>query len=223
MNYLSNYAGYFDESLFNEEDSMLYPELINSSIEMMNSHLMSLEQILYWSSSLFSNDGNLLKDMVPSPYSFEWSNVPSINSDSNIFDSSYLNKYGSKSSEEISSHENEQHIEQAQPQSNACQQSNNGAQADEPEVDLKIKAKPVSMLNKSGTIRKRIGRKHVETGMSKRRDVVLKSLLRKIRKCIRRNFFQNFRWLKNMHYKSIEILKRHLKSYINKYTVFDVV
>ena len=49
------------------------------------------------------------------------------------------------------------------------------------------------VYNKSGTIRKKIGRKPLNEGFSKRKDVVLKWIFRKIRSCIRSDFMENIR------------------------------
>ena len=49
------------------------------------------------------------------------------------------------------------------------------------------------VYNKSGTIRKNIGRKPLNEGFSKRKDVVLKWIFRKIRSCIRNDFMENTR------------------------------
>ena len=62
----------------------------------------------------------------------------------------------------------------------------------------------------------KVGRKSIQTGMTQRKDVVLKCLLRRIRKAIRNNFFQMYSRSLNKNEKNYKVIEVHLRKYISQ-------
>lgn len=77
-------------------------------------------------------------------------------------------------------------------------------------IESIIDLNPAVIYNKSGSIRKKVGRKIEDIGLSKRKDVVLKCLLRLIRNTIRKHILLNCSICKD----DLNLLRENLKSYI---------
>ena len=79
---------------------------------------------------------------------------------------------------------------------------------------------PAQSVDKSQINKKKAGRKHLDTGMIKRKDIVLKSVLRKIRSSIRsefKNCFNYFNIIREVRLKQLEdILKDFIINRINE-------
>ena len=70
-------------------------------------------------------------------------------------------------------------------------------------------------LTKSGKIKKKAGRKPINTGMKKRKDVVLKTVLRKIRYSIKKDFVHRSKYFKMMRQSRIRRMKELMNTYIS--------
>ena len=73
---------------------------------------------------------------------------------------------------------------------------------------------PIPIYNKSGTIRKKIGRKRENTGLRNRKDVVLKTLLRKIRNHFWQDLNSETRYYKHKRNRGSLYYERCLRNYI---------
>ena len=69
--------------------------------------------------------------------------------------------------------------------------------------------------NASERIKKKPGRKHLDTGMEKRKDIVLKSVLRRIRSKIRNDFINHFNYFNILKEVRLNQLKDFLADYIS--------
>ena len=68
---------------------------------------------------------------------------------------------------------------------------------------------PAQSVDRLQRVEKKAGRKHLDTGMKKRKDIVLKSVLRKIRSSIRNEFincFNYFNFIREVRLKQLENL-----------------
>ena len=70
------------------------------------------------------------------------------------------------------------------------------------------------IYNKSGSIRKKIGRKPVFTGLQQRKDVVLKSLLRKIHSFYWKDINHETNYIKQKKKRGVQYFEEWLKIYI---------
>ena len=68
------------------------------------------------------------------------------------------------------------------------------------------------IYNKSGSIRKKIGRKPVFTGLQQRKDVVLKSLLRKIHSFYWKDINHETNYIKQKKKRGVQYFEEYLKS-----------
>ena len=78
------------------------------------------------------------------------------------------------------------------------------------------------IFNKFGTLRKKIGRKRLNTGLKQRKDVVLKSLLRKIRHYFWNQLKNTTKYMKQKKRRGIEYYERCLETYIQSELNEDV-
>ena len=70
------------------------------------------------------------------------------------------------------------------------------------------------IYTKSGNLKKKVGRKPANTGMKKRKDVVLKTVLRKIRNLMRKDFLRHSGYFKMKRNNRLRNLKVLLSDYI---------
>ena len=70
-------------------------------------------------------------------------------------------------------------------------------------------------LTKYGKIKKKAGRKPINTGMKKRKDVVLKTVLRKIRYSIKKDFVHRSKYFKIVRQSRIKRMKELMNAYIS--------
>ena len=82
------------------------------------------------------------------------------------------------------------------------------------ELDDEIESEEAIVYNKSGSIRKRLGRKPVTTGLHQRKDVVLKSLLRSIHSFYWTDLNHETNYIKQKKKIGIEYYEDCLKTYI---------
>ena len=79
--------------------------------------------------------------------------------------------------------------------------------------DLCFNSTP-QIYTKSGNLKKKTGRKPANTGMKKRKDVVLKTVLRKIRNLMRKDFLRHSEYFKIKRDNRLRNLKVLLSDYI---------
>ena len=89
------------------------------------------------------------------------------------------------------------------------------------------KSEVAPVFNKSGSIRKKIGRKPDISGLHQRKDIVLKSLLRKIHSFYWRDINNETKYLKNKQKRGVlfyeACLKQYIQSKFNKEPTDDFV
>ena len=80
-------------------------------------------------------------------------------------------------------------------------------------IDLEFTSPPQN-LTKSGNLKKKAGRKRLNTELTKRKDVILKSILRKIRNFVKKDFVNRSNYFKTKIDTRIENMKELLSDYI---------
>ena len=80
-------------------------------------------------------------------------------------------------------------------------------------IDFELTSPPQN-LTKSGNLKKKAGRKRLNTGLTKRKDVVLKSVLRKIRNFVKKDFVNRSNYFKIKIDTRIKNMNKMLSDYI---------
>ena len=73
---------------------------------------------------------------------------------------------------------------------------------------------PAQSVDRLQRVEKKAGRKHLDTGMKKRKDIVLKSVLRKIRSSIRNEFINCSNYLNFIREERLKLLENLLSDFI---------
>ena len=212
MNPFPRFAENFEEFFYDENDLMYYPELIISSTEMSSSSRMNIPLSYYRDPNVLNIDMKNFNGSMITPYYHDLNNDISVSSDLNILDLKYLDVLICKPSDKVLNLFKEE-TNQTQPKTELESLLNNDVQLNKLDESSALN---VTALNRSEKIKKKRGRKYIETGMKKRKDVVLKTILRKIRKIIRRRFYNYWKFFKSKTSRNLNTLREQIKGYICK-------